>query len=53
MLGPDLVAAYGTWETVYPDGVMTQNGFWSTVERITDGVAQIVLHTVGAYGEMN
>ena len=53
MLGPDLVATYGTWETMNADGAVTQTGFWSTVERITDGVAQIVLHTAGAYGEMS
>ncbi len=53
MLGPDLVATYGTWETMNADGVISQTGFWSTVERITDGVAQIVLHTAGAYGEMS
>jgi hypothetical protein len=51
VLGPHLVASYGTWETMNADGAITQNGFWSTIERITDGVAQIVLHTAGAYGE--
>ena len=49
VIGPDLVIVDGLYEVFDEDGNLGYRGFWSTVERIRDGVARIVFETAGEY----
>jgi uncharacterized protein (TIGR02246 family) len=49
VIGPDLVIVDGIYELFDEEGNFGYRGFWSTVERIRDGISRIVLETAGEY----
>ena len=49
VIGPDLVIVDGLYEVFDEDGNLGYRGFWSTVERIRDGVARMLFETAGEY----
>jgi len=51
VIGPDLVIVDGLYEVFDEDGNLGYRGFWSTVERIRDGISRIVFETAGEYKE--
>ena len=49
IIGPDLVIVDGIYELFDEEGNFGYRGFWSTVERIRDGISRIVFETAGEY----
>jgi len=45
----DLVIVDGMYELFDEEGNFGYRGFWSTVERIRDGISRIVYETAGEY----
>ena len=49
VISPDLVIVDGMYELFDEEGNFGYRGFWSTVERIRDGISRIVYETAGEY----